>query len=225
MNISSRVENTGLLICQQLKNDRSRHQKTRFKIAETISEFEGAFRLVHDVYVKEGYMDPQDSGLRVTPFSFLSTNKTFIGCKKNKVILTVTFFGDSSYGLPMDSLYKEELDILRNEGRKIYEVGALAVMAIEKLKFQRIVMTLFKVSLQYAWRHLDVDDLVIVINPKHRSFYEKVFSFRQIGTEKSYDYVKGNPAIALRLDLKWDKKRFLRMNQLSGDEEKLDEVI
>ncbi len=208
MDISKRAEKTRVLIHRKLQKDQSRQKKLRFKIAETISEFEGAYCLVHDLYVQEGYLDPQPGGMRVTSFSLEPGAITFIGCAENDVLLTVTLFTDARLGLPMDSLYKAELDMLRNGNRRIAEVGALAVKSSAKLKFHSPVMQLFKFLLLYVWRHLQVDDLLVVINPKHRKFYEKVLSFRSIGQQKAYDYVRGNPAIALRLDLKWDEKRF-----------------
>lgn len=224
MDISRRAERKDALIHRRIQRDLSKQQGLRFKIAETIAEFEGAYRLVHDIYVCEGYMEPQPGGLRVTSSSLQPGAITFIGCEKNKVLLTVTLFSDARQGLPMDSIYKAELDRLRNDKRKIVEVGALAVNSNAQLKFHSSVMMLFKFVLLYAWRHLLVDDMVVVINPKHRSFYEKVLSFRAIGPEKAYDYVRGNPAIALRLDLKWDEKRFLWVKRLADDEERFDKV-
>ncbi len=225
MEISMRAETTSVLMRPELKENRPRDKASHFKIAETLSEFDGACRLVHDLYVREGYIDPQPGGMRVTPFSLLSATRTFIGCEKNNIFLTVTLFGDSPQGLPMDSLYRSELDMLRKEGRKIAEVGALAVKSTAKLTFRDKVMMLFRIVLQYAWSDMHCDDIVIVINPKHRGFYEKVLSFKQIGGEEAYEYVKGNPAIALRLDLKWDKRRFFWLERLLGGDEKMAKAI
>jgi hypothetical protein len=225
MDMSKRGERKGTLIHRKLQRDLANQQDLRFKIAETVGEFEGAYRLVHDIYVREGYMDAQPGGMRVTPFSLEPGAITFIGCEHNKVLLTVTLFRDASQGLPMDSIYKAELDMLRSSKRKIVEVGALAVESSAQLKFHSSVMMLFKFVLLYVWRQLLVDDMVVVINPKHQSFYERVLSFRPLGPEKAYGSVRGNPAIALRLDLKWDKKRFLWVTRLADDEARLDEVV
>ncbi len=225
MDTEKNDDKAGVLIRRRLLKNQSPYKNIKFKVAETLSEVEGASRLVHDVYVREGYMDPQPGGLRMTAFNFLPGNQTFIGCENHNILLTVTLFSDSQNRLPMDSLYRAELDSLRSEGRVLVEVGALAVKPNAQFTFHSSVMMLFKFALLHVWRNMLVDDLVIVVNPKHRSFYEKVLSFRQIGPERVYEYVKGNPGIALRLDLKWDKKRFSWVDRLAGAERKLDKVI
>ena len=65
-----------------------------------------------------------------------------------------------------------------------------------------------KIMHRYAGKYLCVDDLVITINPKHRWFYEHILLFEQIGEERQYEFVKGAPAIAMRLDLKTAQQRY-----------------
>ncbi len=68
----------------------------------------------------------------------------------------------------------------------------------------------FKIMLDYAMNYLDVDDLVIAINPKQKHFYEWVLLFDQMGYLKSYDYVKSNPAVAMRQNLDHCKKKYFQ---------------
>ncbi len=49
---------------------------------------------------------------------FLKT-KVFMGKKEAELIFIVGLFPDSPKGLPMDSIYKNELDSLRDLGRRI----------------------------------------------------------------------------------------------------------
>ena len=50
----------------------------RFKVAETKSELEQAFKLLHDGYVNEQLMTPHPSGLRVTKYHSLPSTTTLI---------------------------------------------------------------------------------------------------------------------------------------------------
>jgi hypothetical protein len=46
-----------------------------------------------------------------------------------------------------------------------------------------------------------VDDICIMVNPKHVNFYRTMFLFEDFGPEKFYAGV-GAPAVALRIDMK-----------------------
>jgi hypothetical protein len=46
----------------------------------------------------------------------------------------------------------------------------------------------------------DVDDICIMVNPKHVNFYKTMFLFEDFGPERFYDKV-GAPAVALRIDM------------------------
>ena len=173
----------------------------KFKIADRKDEYESACRLVHDKYVQKGYMTPTESGLRLSLQNALPETTTFIGKKKDTIISTLTIFQDSEMGLPMDAIYKQELDHLRQQGRKIVEVGALAVHPSICKQDQTVLMHGNKIMHSYSREYLGVDDLVVAINPRHQWFYEHILLFEQIGELKAYNYVKKAPAVAYRLDL------------------------
>ncbi|MFH0724908.1 MAG: hypothetical protein V2B19_00890 [Pseudomonadota bacterium] len=140
--------------------------------------------------------------MRLSLFHALPETTTFVGKKDDAVVHTLTLFQDSALGLPMDSVYKAELDGLRVQGRKIAEVGALAAHPDIQYNDQTALMHGNKIMRSYGRNHLGVDDLVIAINPKHRWFYEHVLLFEKIGDLTYYDYVKKAPAVAYRLDLR-----------------------
>lgn len=173
-----------------------------FKIAQRKDEFEGACRLVHDRYVQKGYMERRKSGMRLSLFHAFPETTTFIGKKNDLLAYTLTLFQDSLLGLPMDSIYKKELDSLRAQGRKIAEVGALAAHPDIQNEDQTVLMHGNKIMHKYGRDYLGVDDLVIAINPKHQWLYEHVLLFEKIGDLTQYDYVKKAPAVAYRLNLR-----------------------
>jgi hypothetical protein len=179
-----------------------------FKIAERKEELESACRLVHDNYIRNGYMTPQESGLRLTLRNALPETTTFIGKKSQRVVSTMTVFQDSGLGLPMDAIYKRETDTLRARGRKIVEAGSLANHPDIPKTDQSVLMHVFKTMFHYCRDYLNVDDLVIAVNPKHRWFYEHVLLYEQIGDMKPYEYVNNAPAQAYRLDLRTLETRY-----------------
>ena len=60
------------------------------KVAETRIEYEAAYRLLYESYLKIGIIPEHSSGLRCTPFSVLPETSTAIVLYKNQVVGTVS---------------------------------------------------------------------------------------------------------------------------------------
>ncbi|GAB4238110.1 MAG: hypothetical protein Kow00121_65050 [Elainellaceae cyanobacterium] len=195
---------------EKISIDFSKLGQFTFKIAETKSELEQAYRLVHDAYLKEGYIEPHPSGIRVSLMNALPTATTFVALQDGKVVATTSLFPDSDLGLPLDAIYKQEADQLRQMNRRIAEVGTLASAPQVRLADLSIPLGLNKIMYIYASQYLQVDDLVVTINPKHCPFYVDILLFEPIGAVKSYHSVNGNPAVLLKLRLDTAEERFYR---------------
>jgi len=190
------------IIRNNLRLDESKIENVIFKVADNKEELEQAYKLVHDVYLNEDYTDDNSVGLRIKLINALPNTTTFIGKIGNQVIITMTLFEDSNLKLPMDELYNDELNQLRNQGRKIMEVGGLASHPDHRKNNQMLPTALVKIMLTYSMKYLKIDDQVIMVNPKHVWVYESLFLFEKIGMVKYYQNVKNNPAVPLKLDLR-----------------------
>lgn len=182
-----------------------------FKVADTREELEAAYRLVHDVYVEEGYEDLRRPGVRVNLRYALPTTATIVGKIDDQVVITLTIMGDSPLGLPMDMIFSRELFGLRRDGRWIAEIGALASHPDFRRRQQALALFADKAITKYAIDCLDVDDMVIAINPKHVWVYKHLLLFETLSPEiKEYRYVNDAPAVAMRLDLRTCRERWSR---------------
>ncbi|WP_045221329.1 N-acyl amino acid synthase FeeM domain-containing protein [Desulfonatronum thioautotrophicum] len=168
------------------------------KLAETKDEWSQAFGLVHKEYMEQGYItQPHPSALSYNIYNFLPSTCVFIFKSYLTVISTLTQIFDSpEFGLPMDALYRNELDELRGQGRKVTELSALATP--KEVRWCNLMVYLSKTMFEYS-RLSDVNDICIMVNPKHVRFYKAIFLFDDFGEEKFYDAV-GAPAVALRLN-------------------------
>ena len=184
-----------------------------FKIAETREELEEAYRVVHDTYVEEEYMDPHPSKMRIKLMNAHPHTITFIGKKEDHVAITLTVIPDSPLGLPVDDIYKQEVDRLRAMQRSVVEVGSLASHVLYRdhkknshmeiiTRLKNIALHIDMASIVYSSHYLNADDMVIAVHPKHKKFYEQVLLFEPFGEEKAYPDVKGNLAVGLRLNLR-----------------------
>lgn len=164
------------------------------------SELEQALALVHDNYVRCGYMKPHPSGMRLNVHYALPSTRTFVSVVDDEVTATVSLFCDSALGLPMDHLYARELRPLREEGRHIGEVGMLADRRRSLSRALPVLLKMMK-RLFCSARHLDLSDLMITVNPKHKAFYARMLCFEEYGPQKSCQTVNGAPAVLLRINM------------------------
>ena len=183
-----------------------------FRTATSPEDYLAAFNLVYKVFLKTGYIQPSPTPFRLAPQHCNATSRVFIGVhKKNgteRLIYSISIFPDSETGLPMDMVFKKELDRLRAKGRFLVEAGHLAAEPSYKTNTMNLPMLGNKILHQYAYRNLNADDIVIAIHPKYRWFYEELLLFEALGEVKEYAYANNNPAVAMRLDLRTVKKRY-----------------
>jgi N-acyl amino acid synthase FeeM len=174
-----------------------------FALAWETEAFDRAFRLVHDQYVLRDYMAPDPAGRRINLRHALPSTRVFVGRRRSDVVGTVTLFQDSALGLPMDDVYKAELDVLRAGGRRLAEVSHLATSPENRMAGIAVVMRLFRIMLLYAADFAELDDLCLVVKTGHEEFYTKFFDCRVIGGVKPYGAVNGVSAVPMVLDMHW----------------------
>jgi hypothetical protein len=192
-----------------------------FKLAKSKSELEQAFRLVAHCYLEKGYITESDAKLRIKLQHALPTAAIFVGKLGDRVVATASVFPDSELGLPADSIFQAELDLLRSQGRKLAELGALASNLesdSSPLNVPLHILQAIRLTYLYGQDALKADDLIITVNPKHRFFYEKVLCFETISETKFYPEVNQAPAIAMRQNL---HTIAARLAQLAGQKSRL----
>jgi hypothetical protein len=184
---------------------------TEYRPVSNREEMERACRLVYRRYLWRGYLSPDyPYPFKISLHNALPQTVTFIALLRREVVATAVLIPDSPLGLPMEQVYKAEIDSLRNQHRKIAEVSMLAsnpdvigkyvsmMLGCSKLF---VMLGLFKVLFDYACEKLGLDDLCIAIHPRHLSTY-RFLLFERFGETKAYPGAGGNPAVAKRLDIK-----------------------
>lgn len=186
-----RIKRSGLHGCDFDDLDR-----ISFKFAETREELEQAFSLVYEVYLNKGYIPkPCFHKMLYNIYSLLPETTHIIAKSYLNVISNLTEIFDSpTFGLPMDCIYKQELDELRKQGRSIVELSSLATPEVHRWK--NIFLYLVQVMYWYSV-YKEVDDVCITINPRHVRYYMQLFPFEYLGPERHYKRVDA-PAVALR---------------------------
>jgi len=135
----------------------------------------------------------------------------------NRIVLTATDKGDvvgtlslgidSDIGLMADEIFKEELDALRQGGAKLSEFTKLAFDP--SVRSKAALANVFHLAVIYARDVHGCTDIVIEVNPRHRSFYKKMLGFEQIGELKTNPRVSA-PAYLLRVRLSFATEQILK---------------
>jgi hypothetical protein len=180
--------------------------EVEIKVAASRREREQAFRLAYHSYLRAGLCSPNSSELRVTPFQLLSTTDIIVAELRGEVISTISLVRDGVLGLPMESIYPDELKERRRAGVRMAEASCLADRRQSQDRFFGIFCEMNRIMVQLADRE-GYDQLLIAVHPRHARMYCRAMAFAQVGGNKPYPSVNGNPAVALCLDFHFVKTR------------------
>ncbi|GGC96932.1 N-acyl amino acid synthase FeeM domain-containing protein [Undibacterium terreum] len=183
--------------------DPAPNQHLVLKIAETQEELEACFALLHDAYVGSGFMNPDPSGMRVTPYHALPTTTTLCAKLNGEVVGTLSLIRENAMGFPLQNVF-DLTEVRKHEGN-IAEVSALAVHKRFRKTGGSILFPLMKFMYEYCTTFFDTRHLVIAVNPNHIEMYESLLFFKRLTAQpiKNYDFVNGAPAVGAWLDLKY----------------------
>lgn len=192
----------------------------RFHVARNLPEVMDAWRLVYNVYVRNGYIPPNPFRVHTSPHAINRRTAVFYSLRGPFVESTITAMLDGRGGLPLDVVYKPELDALRRKNRQLSEHGLLAhdqqiagSQAADVIDGQRTLSAreqtdrvrtcLIHLMCRTVFYSLAMNstDIVIGVHPKHARFYIRAWGFRQAGPVRRYSTVNDRPVILLRMDL------------------------
>lgn len=175
------------------------------KPASNIEELKTAFKIIHREYLKRGYCKAQASEMFYSYYALLKDSRTFVLEKAGEIHGTLSLMTDSPCGLPMESLFPEEIAQLRAQGRKLAENSLLALdqsllgnslFSLTHSEKHLYFFTIVKIMVDCA-RDLGVTDLLIAVHPKHEDLY-RFLTFEPIGPVRPYPGALGNLALPMR---------------------------
>lgn len=214
-----RIRRSGLLSAKLISLD-----KPAIKVAENREEYSGSFKMLYQEYHKVGYTPQHPDEMLYNKWALLPTTSIFIFKSDKKVISSVSFIKDTKlFGLPFenvipieenkddqntqgqDQLVKGSIQALRDQGRSVAEIGALATSSSRR--WSNLMIWLFRAMYRYATM-AHIDDVVLMVNPKHVRFYSQILLFEPFGATVYYEKV-GAPAVPMRIDMRTYEQRLI----------------
>ena len=175
----------------QLEDQGSRRLLT-IRAADSEGHRSSAHILVNRMYAWRGYSTAP------VPESGGSSRITLIASDHDVTIGTITVGFDSTDGLLVDELFRDDVARLRDDGAELCEFIKLAVDGVVRSK--RVLASLFHTAFIYAHQIKGCDKLLIEVNPRHVRFYESMLGFEVLVRERMNRRVNA-PAVLMCLDL------------------------
>jgi len=174
------------------------------RVAATRAQRTGAFRLAYHAYLRAGLCSPNRAEMRITPYQLLPATDVIVAELDGQVVSTLSLVRDGELGLPLEAIYRREVDERRRSGIRMAEASCLADRRRDEARFFGLFCELCRVMVQMADRE-GIQQLLIAVHPRHARMYCRAMGFTQIGDDRGYPAVNGHPAVALCLDFEYIK--------------------
>jgi hypothetical protein len=182
----------------------------RVLVANTRELREKAFRLVYDVYIREGYelRYGRESGLWCTIHHLHPETTIFLAEKEGRLTGSVTVMPDSRLGLPTDRIFPEPLADLRKAGRRLSEISSLVVTEEPGGIPPELAMHLYRLAHLASLHLLKSTDIVASVMDRHRDFYSRFLLFDEVSEAPRLSPKTGQQVAYARLNLETMKERY-----------------
>lgn len=211
----------GPLYRKMIKVDLDPLPGLELRVARTEHELSSAFRLLHDNYVRSGYMAPHPSGMRITKYHALPSTTTLIACIGEEVVGTVSIVRNGAFGIPLDSVF--DTGGFKKKGVRIAEISSLAVHSQYSGKRGQILFPLLHFLNNYCIDYFAIDYMVIAVNPAWWDFYRHILLFEKLEDRviSEYSFANGAPAVGGMLDLNTSRQCYSPLYRHRADNQNL----
>ena len=160
----------------------------------SLDDLRKAYKLVHEVYLGTGFIEPEAAGMRLRIFETTPDMATFVARIDGRIVGVLSILTDTpELGLPSDAAFREELDALRVTGQRLCEITNQAVA--KDYRKSAVPTELMRCAMAHATAS-GFDEIVATVSPSHGSFYE-LLGFREIGSERTYSEKLHDPVVTL----------------------------
>ena len=169
-----------------------------FDVATTVSEVMEGWGVVYKAYAETGLIDPNPYRLHTALSAVGPDTAVIVGRAGGKAVSTASSIADGPHGLPLDCVYREELDEIRAPGRRIVEIGLLADHHREEDGGDSASCVFESMRLAFHFvRYLGATDFVCGMHPRRARLYSRIFGFTPLGTPRTYSSVKNHAVILM----------------------------
>ena len=166
--------------------------------AASSEDLRKAYRLVHDIFVEEGYILPRSCGMRLRVYEALPETATFVAKVGPDVVGVQSLVMDSTdLGLPSDESFHQEIAVLRGPGRRLCEATNQSIAPA--FRKSAVPTELMRCCLAHAVG-AGCNELITTVSPGHARFYS-LLGFEPISPVRSYSAELEDPVVVVRMNM------------------------
>ena len=170
----------------------------RVRLACSSEEQLAADRFVAMRYAWRGYIADHEAQDRPAEHGAALNYFTLLAYREQRIVGTLTVGVDSRSGLLVDQANRDIVDGLRGTGRRVVELRRLSVCS--NVGAKAVLAHLFSAAYLVGRILHEATDVLIEVNPRHASFYRRIFGFVLLRGEWICARVNA-PAVLLHLDI------------------------
>ncbi len=169
-------------------------------VAEDLGGVLAAWQMVYQAYRRKELIEQNPYRLHTAYEAVGDRTAVIVGGLGPVVVSTLTALADGPDGLPLDRVYRRELDELRAQDRTLIEVGLFADRRRHLARTAEALFQLMRYAFYYGVEQ-GMTDFVIGVHPRHARFYVRAFGFDYLGQETTYSAVNDHPVVLLRRNI------------------------
>jgi hypothetical protein len=190
--------------------------------AANIRELEEVYRLTHECYVAQSYVDQQPNGLLLhyPEFDVVPETTVLVATHQGEIVGSVSYTVAGTNGLTIGQDFREECLQMEKEGRSLCAIWRLVVKKSHRASRQVVFGLISEATRRLL--NTPMNTFLFVVNPAHKRVYERLLNMRVAGTRELTDGLYNAPAVLLRGDRetlpeKWRLSEFsIRQNDPIG---------
>jgi hypothetical protein len=171
----------------------------QFGVARDLAQVTEAWELVYTAYRRINLIDPNPQHLHTVSQAVGRHAAVICGRIGGLAVSTLTAILDGPQGLPLDCVYKPEMDELRRQGFTLLEVGLFGDRREPWVRSTSSIFELMRYIYHFGVLH-GASDAVVGVHPHHAPFYRRCFGFEPFAAERVHPTVKNHPVVPLRLN-------------------------
>ncbi len=160
-----------------------------------------AWQLLYAANERQGYIMPGSDRLSYGLHDAFPETTTFLVERDGRDVAALTVAMDHPVPIPANGMYRNELDVLRRQGRRPVEIVALCCLETDKERRMETVKQLVRAAIQTACHGMNGTDLILLVPPAHASAWRRIFLFKRMGEIRRQARYGGAPVLPMRLDL------------------------
>ena len=175
-------------------------QPLHCRTASCQSDFQASFELLYESYHLSGLCPFNRTGLRVLPIHLRPETQVFVGEHQGTVRGTISLVLDEGDGLPLETVFRDHVQLIRDAGRRVAEFTSLAIAPAQSQNSTRSFSQLTAVAVAFARRH-GIDEVLAAVHPRHARFYSRAMGFRCLSDAVPYAGVLNHPAVLIAVSI------------------------